>query len=230
MNIKVSILVFMGAFVLFPIIANADSRGWYIAADLGRSHYDDVGAQSVQIVTQINQLYPSGTSLQITSDGSDTAYRLSGGYQFNAYWGLEVSYVDFGTATITEDPAYLMACGVCYPESGVVDATIKAHGWVLVGTAAYPFNDHWSLIGRLGVIDDSVELDVNTTPISTNHPNVSYSSSGHLNTTYGVGAVWSFANQWSARLGWDRYLSLGNSSTTGKYTLELTSIGMVYRF
>ena len=238
MHIRYSIVVCLVLIMALPAIANADSSGWYIAADVGRSHFGDVGAQSFQIVTLIGQDYVPGSSLPITSDDSDTAYRLTGGYQFDAYWGLEIGYVDFGSATITEDPAVLSACppnsipmGCRGPDgNGIVDAKIKTHGWVLAGTAAYPFNDQWSVFGRLGVISGNVELDVNSTPIFANPPSVSDSSSGHLNTTYGVGVNWSFANHWSAQLGWDRYLSLGNSSTTGKYTLELTSIGLVYRF
>ena len=203
-----------------------------MAADVGRAHFDDVGAQSVQIVTRISQDYNPALPLPVTSDDSNAAYRLTGGYQFDAYWGLEISYVDFGKATITEDPAALTVCPICLQPaiSGVVDATIKAHGWVLAGTATYPLNDRWSLFGRLGVIDANVDLDVNSTPIYANPPSVSDSSSGHLNTTYGVGVEWSFANHWSARLNWDRYLSIGNSNTTGKYTLELTSVGIMYRF
>jgi len=229
MRTRYSIVVCLIILMSLPAIANADRSGWYMAADLGRSHYDDVGAQSVQIVTRINQVYVPGVS-NVTSDSSDTGYRLTGGYQFNAYLGLEISYVNFGNATITEDPAVLSCmCGKPFLQ-GVVNSTIKSHGWVLAGTATYPFNDHWSLFGRLGFIDANVELDVNSTPTFAVPPSVSDSSSGHLTTTYGVGVDWSFANHWSARLGWDRYLSLGDSNTTGKYTLEFTSIGLVYRF
>ena len=237
MHIRYSIVVCLVLLMALPAIANADSSGWYIAADVGRSHFGDVAAQSDQIVTQISQ-DTSGGPPATTSTDTDTGYRLTGGYQFSPYWGLEASYVDFGRATITENAASLRGCPPNTPPpyclgpevGGVVDATLKAHGWVLAGTAAYPFNDQWSVFGRLGVISGNVELDVNSTPIYADPPSVSDSSSGHLHTTYGVGVNWSFANHWSARLGWDRYLSLGNSSTTGKYTLELTSIGLVYRF
>ena len=223
MNIKRLIQAVSTALILMPIIASAAGSGWYIAADEGHAHFADIAVQTNPFVFKIP--LPVGF-VSSSASTQHSAFRLTGGYQFNQYWGLEASYVSLGQATINNnyiDPT----------DEHIVTAEVqnRAHGWVLAGTGTYPFNDQWSVFARIGAIDSYLEQDLNIinvcpscfiTPTSV--------SSTAWKVTYGVGVNWSFAYHWIVRLDWDQYRNLGNSNTTGEYTVNLDSIGIVYRF
>ena len=229
MNIKRLIQGIATALILMPIIASAAGSGWYIAADVGQSRFSDVAAQADQIVMQIPQLGVQPSSVT----NSDTGYRLTGGFQVNPYLGLEFSFVNFGQATITENNAELLPCGPnCFVVmSGTVAARLKAHAWTLAGTGMYPLNDDWSLWAHIGIVNANMNLAINVIPpVASYISSIDESSSGRLTTTYGLGVRWIFSDHWSARLGWDQYRNLGNSNTIGEYTVNLDSIGIVYRF
>ena len=203
MNIKRLIQAVSTALILMPIIASAAGSGWYLAADEGHAHFADIAVQTNPSVFQI----PISSLVSSSASTQHSAFRLTGGYQFNQYWGLEASYVSLGQATINNnyiDPT----------DQHIVTAEVKnrAHGWVLAGTGTYPFNDQWSVFARIGAIDGYLEQDLNIinvcpscfiTPTSV--------SSTAWKATYGVGVNWSFAHHWIVRLGWDQYRNLGNS-------------------
>ena len=189
--------------------AQAADEGWYLAADLGQAHYSG-------LTGTVNT--PAGFTSH-TSD-NDMGYRLSGGYQFNQYWGAEVGYVDFGQGEInlTQNS----------PGTDTLSAKVKAHGFVFAGTGTYPFNDTWSGFLRFGAIDGHVENDLSGTgglAILTGT-----TSSTDWKVTWGLGVNWLVASNWTVRAGWDQYSSLGNQNTTGEHDVNLLSIGAVYRF
>ena len=224
MNIKRLIQAVSTALILIPIIASAAGSGWYLAADRGQAHFADIAAQPDPFVFKIPIIV--GFESSSSASTQHTGFRLTGGYQFNQYWGLEASYVSLGQATINNnyiDPT----------DQHVVTAEVKnrAHGWVLAGTGTYPFNDQWSAFARIGAIDGYLEQDVSLINVCLGcyTPPTSVSSTA-WKVTYGVGVNWSFAHHWIVRLGWDQYRNLGNSNTTGEYTVNLDSIGIVYRF
>ncbi len=221
MNIKRLIQGIATALILMPIIASAAGSGWYLAADRGQAHFADIAAQTNPSVFKI----PISSFVSSSASTQHSAFRLTGGYQFNQYWGLEASYVSLGQATINDN--FFDTVGFA-----TITAEVKnrAHGWVLAGTGTYPFNDQWSVFARIGAIDGYLEQDlsiINGCPGCYTPTSV---SSTAWKATYGVGVNWSFANHWIVRLGWDQYRNLGNSNTTGEYTVNLDSIGIVYRF
>ena len=221
MNIKRLIQAVSTALILMPIIASAAGSGWYLAADEGHAHFADIAVQTNPSVFQI----PISSLVSSSASTQHSAFRLTGGYQFNQYWGLEASYVSLGQATINDNFLDTTDATIITAE-----VTNRAHGWILAGTGTYPFNDQWSVFARIGAIDGYLEQDVSIingcpgcyTPTSV--------SSTAWKATYGVGVNWSFAYHWIVRLDWDQYRNLGNSNTTGEYTVNLDSIGIVYRF
>ncbi len=222
MNIKRLIQAVSTALILMPIIASAAGSGWYLAADRGQAHFADIAVQTNPSVFQI----PVSSFVSSSASTQHSAFRLTGGYQFNRYWGLEASYVSLGQATINNN--YIDPTDATITTAEVQN---RAHGWVLAGTGTYPFNDQWSVFARIGAIDGYLEQDlsiiVNGCPGCYTPTSV---SSTAWKATYGVGVNWSFAHHWIVRLGWDQYRNLGNSNTTGEYTVNLDSIGIVYRF
>ncbi len=208
-------------------IALADNSGWYVAADAGQSKFTGTG--------DLN----SANYAPITNT-TDTGYRLNAGYQFNQYFGLEAGYVDFGQ--VTGNASYIGSypppgsntCGLLCQFSYDVNLNLKTHGWTLVLTGTYPFDDGWSISARAGEIDAHSELNIGVVPLPPYQAGEQPYSQNLSNTnwegTYGLSLNWLFADHWAARLNWDRYTNLGNDSSVGHYNVNLASLGIVYRF
>lgn len=67
--------------------------------------------------------------------GSDTAFKLTAGYTFNRYFGLELAYIDAGTQTDTVDGARI--------ENESTGAIASAMGRV-------PLGEQFAFFGKLG--------------------------------------------------------------------------------
>lgn len=207
MNIRNLIVILALAALGLPFTAQADTSAWYLAADVGQAHYSGVSGQAPAV----------GTSH--VSD-SDTGYRFTGGYQFNEYWGLEASYVDFGQAETNVT--------VTTPVAGALSGKRQDHGFVFAGTGTYPFSDNWSGFLRFGTIIGHVQNKVaGTGSLSTSTVD---QSSTDWKITYGIGVNWKVADNWILRAGWDQYSSLGNQNKTGENDINLMSVGIEYRF
>jgi len=208
MKTKVILFGALAAAMSLPLSAYAADDGFYLGFDVGQAHYSGV----------TGSLAPFG-GISHVSD-SDTGYRFTGGYQFNRYWGAEASYVDFGQAEANVD--------VTTPSAGSFAAKRQAHGFVFAGTGTYPFNDTWSIFGRLGGVMGHVKVDATGTGSLATATATQTSSDWKV--TYGAGVNWKLAENWIVRAGWDQYSSLGNQNKTGESDVNLASIGVVYRF
>jgi OmpA-OmpF porin, OOP family len=215
MNRYLSVISIVASITL-PVAAIADGSGVYVSGDVGQSHFSGIAGQSESMVA--NQVLLGMPSTSIYRD-NDTGYRLGVGYQFDPYWGLEASYADFGQASIDINSASPAVSS---------NTKLKAHGWVLAAIGTAPISEDWAFYARLGAIDAYVEQNVEN-PGFEIPTTESSTSSTDWRATYGVGVSWSFAPNWSARLGWDQYRHLGNSST-GERNVNLTAVGIAYLF
>lgn len=73
------------------------------------------------------QMYAGAGIGAAKTDTKETSYKLFGGFQFNPTWGLEAAYTDLGKYR---------------------GANFEAAS--LAGTATFPLNETWSLMGKLG--------------------------------------------------------------------------------
>lgn len=213
MNGKIAVLAALLSALALPVAASAaDQTNWYnniyIGFDAGQAHYSGL----------TNAITPTAGVTSHTSD-NDNSYRISGGYQFNKYWGLEAGWADFGSGEVdlsSTSPA------------GTASAKIKAHGFFLLGTGAYPFTDQWSVFARLGGILGHKELDWTGTGSLAAFTGTQ--SSTDWKVTYGAGVEWFFHPNWSARAAFDQYLNVGNQNKTGEDNINVISVGITYRF
>lgn len=243
--------------VLLPTVALATQPGWYIAIDGGQARYSGAAGNEAGWLslppTDVPPPQPNPETLvscctvatTASSGSTDTAYRLTVGYQFNPYFGLEASYVDLGNINAVGQGtfAFSFQCpfgSACPDLEGLGgytgSARLRDRGWVLAVTGSWPLNPHWSLFGRAGVFDSHARLAVTTTPDSSESPanpfaaNSLHESAAGWEPTYGVGVNYSPIAHWALRLGWNRYASLGDRNTTGKFSVSLASLGVVYTF
>ena len=251
--------ILLVAALLASATAFATEPGWYITIDAGRSHFDGI-SQDAQAWISTPPSYDQSAFNVVpdaapcnscsnpdffTSHGNDNGYRLQVGYQFNANWGLEGGYVDFGSGSASGTWS-ARSSAVCQPFSICTDlisaatysnkATYEARGWVLALAGTLPLGDRWSVFADAGAIDAHVKLHLVSSPSppspATNvfSPREINRSSTEFDPTLGVGLNWMFATHWGLRLGWDRYFDLGERKSTGSSNIDLASIGTVYHF
>ena len=214
MNGKIGCFAALCLALALPLAANAADPGKiYFGFDAGQAHYaglmDSVGA--------ITALVPSAIATD-TSD-NDTYYRITGGYQFNPYWAVDIGWVDFGAGDIKGTVT-----------GGTLDAKVKAHGTVVAVTGSYPITaySNWTIFARLGAINAHKEIEITAT--GTGGTTSSTTAVNSWKTTYGIGAAWEFHPNWKLRFGFDQYLNIGDHGKTGEDNINVASIGIVYQF
>lgn len=231
--------------VLLSSVAFATQPGWYIAFDGGQARYGGIARDSLHWISMPPGPAPGWAtdtlSAIVTRRGSDSgAYRLTVGYQFSPYLGVEVGYADTGNIQAAGSGNYAWSCNpppgdecVLVVGGGPYTSTAKlsTRGWVLAGTASWPISPRWSLFARVGAFDAHTVFDASSTP-STADPQVVPASTHYSSTnwkpTYGVGVSFSPADHWALRLGWGRYANVGDRTTTGKFSVNLVSLGIAY--
>ena len=81
-------------------------------------------------------------------DDGDTAFKLFGGYRFNPYFGIELAYLDGGTAQQTDRD---------FPATIEIETTAVN----LSAIVTAPFGDNFALFGKLGYASLDFELTAN---------------------------------------------------------------------
>src|ERR1041385_8616108 len=85
-------LVVVGCFAN-QALAQQPYRGWFAGISAGQSSADIDSSSSLRILGA-----PAST---LSSDDTDTGFRLYGGYRFNRHLAVEIGYADLGTFTAT---------------------------------------------------------------------------------------------------------------------------------
>lgn len=127
------------------LMAMASGAAW--SAETGVYFGASIGWSEVTSNTKYKESDSDGYVYSEKSDfsGSDFAYNIFLGYDFNKYVGVEVGYLDLGQPSDTykyEDE------GGTYKDK--VDVSL--HGMDLAVIARYPFADNFDVHGKLGVV------------------------------------------------------------------------------
>ena len=160
------------------LASGAYAQGFYLGGGIGQGHASIPGA--------------SGTGITVNSGTTnDTSYTLYGGYQFTPHWGLEVGYDDLGN----KDSANAVVSGTPGTVSGRID------NWYVAGTGTLPLGGGFSLLGKLGVVRNSIHFG----NLCGGALCVPSGSSTRTQPLVGVGAQYDFDRNWAARLEYDDY-------------------------
>ena len=131
-----------------PALA-ADEGGFYVGAGVG-SFGIDVGG----------------------FDGSDTGFKVFGGYGFNQYFGVDLEYLDGGTV---EDRGF----------------EIDVSGFNASVTGAWPVTEQFDVFAKLGMLFWDADFDV---------PGEGSDSDSGEDFSWGVGAGYDFTDNLGARI------------------------------
>ncbi len=197
--------------VLASPLAMADGGPWYVGASAGSS------SATIDDARINRQLLGSGfSSSTIVDDDRSTGYKLLGGYHFNENIAVEGGYFDLGKFgyTATTQPA------------GTLVGTIKLRGFNLDLVGTMPITERFSVFGRVGATySEARDTFVGTGAVRVNNP---YPSKQDTNYKYGLGLQYALTKSLVLRTELERYRV--DDAVDNKGTVDLVSVGLVYRF
>jgi OOP family OmpA-OmpF porin len=189
-----------------PAVAGDD--GFYLGGAVG-------GARANFDVGQLLVNAPAGTAF--TNDTSKTGWKVFGGYQFDKYFGAELSYVNLGN----------------YGFSGKIppvtfSGNVKINGLGIAATGTLPLDKGFSLFGKIGGFYSQEKAAASATFFGT-----SATASGEDDrwvAQFGLGVKYAINQNVSVRLEAERYQDMGSNLATVRADVTLYSIGLSYGF
>jgi len=181
--------------LIFLMNANqAMADSWSLGVLAGKAEFDNIGSRCF---SSIRPSIPETCS----DDVDDRALGINLAYNINQAFGLEAGYVDAGSSSVT------------FSFQGTFeDSAISLSARYLAGTASYALSDKWSITGRLGYYDATIDINFINNLFST-------SSSERVNDVYsGASINYEFIDNWSAQLRYDRF------------DIDVVSFGLSYSF
>jgi OmpA-OmpF porin, OOP family len=187
----------------------ASARGpFYVGASAGRSDID-------------NEIAFPGLITSGTADGKNTGYKIFGGYEFNPYFGVEISLVDLGK--VKYSGSYL---GV--PVTG---GKVEVTGLNGSAVGIVPVSQSFSLFGKLGIF----AWEASWSEVSGGVPTKAQDNGADL--SIGAGFAINFTKNFSARVEWERYKAGGGEdynsgfpNLTGSAKIDFLSLGFLFKF
>lgn len=198
--------------------------GFYVSATLGQSSYH-VG-KSNGIVILIGGPFGGGLLTAqpdaIKVDDGDLSAGAVLGYRINPYLAAEVSYLDFGSADVAERFTF-PSPGIPFLPDLTRDFSVAVSGPALSVLGSLPLGADWSLFLRGGVLfaDEKIRFGSFARPSSTTY--------GDKVLLGGVGADWSFAQRWSARIEYQRTGNIDSNVSSGEARVEQVALSVLFR-
>ena len=203
-SIAIALLTLSGLIATSQALARGP---FYVGASAGRS---DIGNEIA-----FPSLITSGTV-----DGKDTGYKIFGGYEFNPYFGVEVSLVDLGK--VKYSGSYLGA--------SVTGGRVEVVGLNGSAVGIVPVNESFSLFGKLGIF----AWEAKWNDVTAGVPQRATDNGADL--SIGAGFTVNFTKNFGARLEWERFKAgggedyLGFQNLTSSAKIDLVSLGFLFKF
>jgi OOP family OmpA-OmpF porin len=183
----------------------------YVVGSIGRSTVDANKAALDSVLTGAG-----ATALSSTLNNTDTGYKIQIGQQLSPNWAVEGGWVNFGkvnySATFT---------------GGNASVDAKASGFNVAALGILPLNESFSLFGKLGVIYATV--DASASIVGRTASGWATASASNWKPTWGLGGTINVSKQVGIRAEFEQFSKLGDTNT-GKSTVDLLSVGMVFKF
>ena len=216
-------LILAGA--LAPLVAAAEGlSGFYVGAGAGRADND---YDPTRFESELTTLATNGGQTLTFSDAvlrqRSNAWFAYAGYMRWSYAGIEALYLHLGELTY-------WSSGALTPPAQTLDdtTTVRSRGPALAFVFRVPLAESLDLNLRVGDYYGRTTL-LNTYLVNGQLTSATPSSSTS-SLLLGLGAGYTFGGHWSARLDYLRINQAGDSTTVGKYNVNLASLGVSYTF
>jgi len=175
------------------VASQASAQGFYIGGAVGKTEHDEGNA--------IPDLITSGSV-----DGSDSGFKIFGGYQFNPYFGLELAWVDLGKAGYSGT----------FLGTPVTGGSVETSGLNFSAVGTWPLGSGFALFGKAGVF----AWEAKANDVTGGLPFSAKEDGGDV--SFGVGANYDFTKNFAIRAEWERFKAVD--------TIDMLSVGLVYKF
>lgn len=156
-------------------------------------------------------------SAKASIDKESTGWKAFVGYQFTPNLGAEAFYADFGKS---EFKALWKDGDEVKNGSG----SIEAKGLGIAGTITWPLNEQFDVYGKGGFMYWDTSISLKPKNLSK------IDSKKGFSPMFGLGAKYAINDQFSVKVEWERYMSVGDKSDFKGMDIDLISAGIVYSF
>jgi OOP family OmpA-OmpF porin len=165
---------------------------------------------------------PGSTASTLNKGQNKAGYKLFGGYRLHRNFALEGAYADYGE--------FIAIRQVTAPTNGELSARIRVRALLGDAVATLPFNNGFSVFGKLGAAYWRTTTQYTTTgtyslPAGTDH----FPRSHGVSWKYGVGGAYAFTERVSLRLEYEVVKRVGEASTV-EGDMKALFCGLQYRF
>ncbi|MDJ0700974.1 MAG: outer membrane beta-barrel protein [Woeseiaceae bacterium] len=171
---------------------------WYVGAAIGEANAD---YSAGDLTSDLGSL--GWTITDVSTNDSDTAWKVYGGFMFNENFAVELGFVELGEVK-TRYTTNIPPSDV----DSILSDTYAVHpylgnGWVAAGVYSLPFADEqWAFLARAGAFFWKADIDVAVLSGATG--SVSGDDSG-TDLMYGIGLEWKAGESFSITGEWERY-------------------------
>lgn len=194
------IAAFLFALGVATVSISAWAQGGYVGVGFGQTSVD---------------LDTCDLDISCTSDDSDTAFKIFGGYKFNPNWGIEGAYIDGGEVSQSGTDSFL----------GTASATFEISGINLAVLGIIPVSERFSLQGKAGLFLWDMDVSVTSSVFGP----ASLSESGN-SPMFGIGGTFNFTKQFGILVEYEKFLDVGEKDITGEADVDLLSASLVFNF
>jgi opacity protein-like surface antigen len=203
----------------------ADLSGAYLGANFGRARNSyDTGFVDGQVAGSAAE---SGDTVDFTDRSiqrMSDAWWVNAGYFFTPYIGLDAAFMHVGEIKYI---AVGTLSGLISSQPIVSDTEVSSHGPALSLIGRLPLTENFAVDLRVGdyfgkaVFNNSIAVGANSASSSD--------SKAASSLLAGIGASYTVAGHWSARIDYLRVNKTGNSDV-GKFSVNLATAGLSYTF
>jgi OOP family OmpA-OmpF porin len=215
--------------------AIAEPGKWYIGAGAGLSSYkdwvsqDDITAFKNEFGASLGIVNFSGSESAESEDNA-SGFKLFGGYSFNEYVAVEISYIDMGEvdANSSSSGTFFDAANNSVDGDLYASATASVDAFTLDANLSYPVVSFASLFVKAGVYAADTKLELSAgSSISTENFNDSETDNS-TGLHVGIGANFKLTDAIGVRAEWERLDNV--KANDGESDVDLISAAMIYTF
>lgn len=207
---------------------NQNRIGPYAVGFLGHTSYTSDFSRDEDIAVDLMlQFEPFEVqNLRTSTDDSAVGYHAVFGYRFTRHIAAEISLVQLGKATSRANAELDFGGGL---QPSTLSFTFNAGGPMISALGILPLNDKFELFGRLGFLLADAKREARIR-VGNERAYLGSAKGNSDEVIFGGGASYHFNQQYSLRLEYLKFDSLGDPQRSGTEDANQVGLGLVVRF